>query len=232
MSDIATELNRIKAAKAQIRQSIINKGVPVANTVTIDGYASKIDQIETGSQYSFDIIATASSQKITFPHHFSAFSIDGFEEYTFSNTSTPVYGFCNSATLKHIYFDDSVHYIGYATFMKCTNLQNFTLPNSLTHILNNAFWGCSSITEVVIPASIQEIGDSAFFECSGLTSLTCKATTPPTFVDSTNITMDKSKIYLFSNGSVPTIYVPAASVSAYKTNASWSKYADYIQPIQ
>ena len=50
MSDIATEIQRLQTAKANIKTSIENKGVTVPSATTIDGYPSLIDQISTGVQ--------------------------------------------------------------------------------------------------------------------------------------------------------------------------------------
>ena len=46
---IANEIKRIKDAKAAIKQSIENKGVPVGEDVKLDKYAEYIDNIEVGS---------------------------------------------------------------------------------------------------------------------------------------------------------------------------------------
>ncbi len=46
---IANEIKRIKDAKAAIKQSIENKGIPVSEDVKLDKYAEYIDNIEVGS---------------------------------------------------------------------------------------------------------------------------------------------------------------------------------------
>ena len=50
---IATEIERIQSAKASIKTAIENKGVTVGNG-TISTYASKIDQIQTGSNIELE----------------------------------------------------------------------------------------------------------------------------------------------------------------------------------
>lgn len=47
-SNIAPEVQRIKNAKEQVRQSIISKGVSVPEGTLIDSFPSYIDQIQTG----------------------------------------------------------------------------------------------------------------------------------------------------------------------------------------
>lgn len=95
---------------------------------------------------------------------------------------------------------------------------DLTIPDSVTTIGERAFEVCSSLTRVTIPDSVTTIGAWAFDGCSSLTSVYCKATTPP-----------DGGIYMFyKNASGRKIYVPAESVSAYKTAEVWSDYADYI----
>jgi hypothetical protein len=47
----------------------------------------------------------------------------------------------------------------------------YTIPNSVTYILNYAFGGCIDLTSITIPNSVTNIGHGAF-ECCGLTSIT------------------------------------------------------------
>ena len=58
-----------------------------------------------------------------------------------------------------------------------------------------------------------------------LQSITCYATTPP------EILISGSSYQTFDNTNNCPIYVPAASLNAYKTAPGWSKYADRIQAI-
>ena len=49
---------------------------------------------------------------------------------------------------------------------------NYTIPGSVTSIVDDAFYKCSSLTNVTIPDSVTSIGDWAFSGCSNLTSVT------------------------------------------------------------
>ena len=113
--------------------------------------------------------------------------------------------------------------IGVYAFAYCFGLTSVTIPNSVTSIGNDAFLDCDGLTSVTIPNSVTSIDNGAFYHCSSLTSVYCKPTTPPTGGN-----------YMFSyynNGYYPLgckIYVPSASVSAYKAKQYWSDYASYI----
>ena len=49
---------------------------------------------------------------------------------------------------------------------------DYTIPNSVSHVVYGAFWNCSSLASVTIPDSVTSIGDRMFYECSSLTSIT------------------------------------------------------------
>lgn len=106
-------------------------------------------------------------------------------------------------------------------FSGCTNLSAVTIPNNVTSIGAWSFMGCRSLTAITIPSGVTSVNQCAFAYCSGLTSVTVEATTPPSAGGT-----------LFLNGNANlVIYVPSASVNAYKTANGWSTYASKIQGI-
>ncbi len=115
--------------------------------------------------------------------------------------------------------------IGDNTFKGCLNMTSITIPANVTSIGESAFNTCESLTTVTIPSSVSSISNSAFLACTKLTSVTCEATTPPTYVP------DNYGVGIFFNTNDCPIYVPAASVDAYKAAEGWSTYADRIQAI-
>ena len=80
------------------------------------------------------------------------------------------------------------------------------------------FSHCSGLTSNTIPDGVTSIGYRAFSLCSKLASVYCKPTTPPTL----------EAAAFSSNATSPQIYVPTASVDAYKAAEGWSSYADAI----
>ena len=111
--------------------------------------------------------------------------------------------------------------IGRSAFSECRGLTSLIIPNSVTSIDVRAFLNCTDLSSITISNSVTSIGQYAFQDCSGLASITCFATTPPTIQSTT-----------FQN--VPAtcpIYVPAASVDAYKAANGWSDRSAYIQAI-
>ncbi len=128
--------------------------------------------------------------------------------------------FYGAKCIKSVTIPNSVTSIGEDAFYNCSALESVTIGNSVTSIGNYAFYGCYTLTSITIPNSVTEIGEKAFYNCSKLKEVYCKPTTPPT-----------GGSYMFdSNVSGRRIYVPAASVDAYKAASYWSSYKSYIEP--
>ena len=106
-------------------------------------------------------------------------------------------------------------------FMDCAGLKNVTISNSVQVIGKSAFNGCTSLQGVSIGNHVADLGYWAFNGCSALKSITCKADIPPTCNISVFDEVDKS---------IP-VYVPKASVGAYKEAFDWENFTD-IRAIQ
>ena len=120
-----------------------------------------------------------------------------------------------------ITFDGEVTTIGSSAFYAC-DITSVMIPNSVTTIGSSAFQHCW-LTSVTIPESVTEIGNSAFEYCPSLTSVYCKAITPPSFGDSMfgYYDYDEGEYCDELNGC---IYVPSASVNAYRNARGWGIY--------
>ena len=84
--------------------------------------------------------------------------------------------------------------------------------------------GATNLHIVYLPDTLTSMGYGCFLNCTSLVTLICNATTPPTLgskvLNNTPIASKKG-----------TIYVPDASVDAYKAATNWSTYADIIKPL-
>ncbi len=175
----------------------------------------------------------------------NSFAPAGLTTYTIPNSVTEIgkSAFSECSALTSITIPDSVTKIGDFAFAWCDALTSVNIPNSVTEIGNWAFNNCSALESVTIPDRVTKIGEYAFQDCSALISITipdsvtkiggsafegcyalkevyCKPTTPPTGGN-----------YMFdSNASGRKIYVPTASVDAYKAAYRWSEYAYAIEP--
>lgn len=127
--------------------------------------------------------------------------------------------FYGYGSLTSVDFPNSVTSIGRSAFNVCTSLTSVDIPDSVTSIEEYAFADCGSLPSVTIPYSV--IGGYAFANCGSLTSVTVLATTPPTL--GTNV--------FYGTHSSLKIYVPSASVNAYKAATNWKSYASKIYAI-
>ena len=136
-------------------------------------------------------------------------------------TSIDNYAFPGCRNLVSVSVPESVTSIGDYAFQSCESLTTINIPEGVTSIMNNTFQDCNSLASITIPAGVTSIGSHAFWGCSGLTSVICKAATPPAIADEWTIfDVDRS---------VP-VYVPTASVEAYKSAEYWNEFTD-IQPL-
>ena len=142
----------------------------------------------------------------------------GIIQFNSPVTSIGYAAFFDCSSLKSITIPDSVTSIGNSAFYGCISLESVTIGNGVTSIEELAFNFCPSLKSVTIPDSVTSIGKWAFSYCTSLRSVYCKPTTPPAGGSS----------MFESIASEPKIYVPAASVEAYKSAAYWSDYKYYI----
>ena len=160
----------------------------------------------------------------TFYHHiqFQVFLMV-YKCLTIPNAVTTIgrYAFANCKQFTSITIPNGVTTIEDYLFYQCERLTNVDIPNTVTSIGLNAFGNCYGLTSLTIPSGVTSIGHYAFTLCSHLTSLTCLATTPPAVSSST---------FLYSNINQATLYVPAASVSAYQNADYWKNFGN-IQAI-
>lgn len=126
-------------------------------------------------------------------------------------------------------FKDNTVTIGDSAFAG-RSITNMDIPNGVKNIGAYSFGNCRSLTSATIPSSVTFIGDQAFCDSVYLQSITCYATTPPELEIHTTSWGTSGYMNFSSTGNCP-IYVPAASVDAYKAATGWNTYASRIQAI-
>jgi len=155
---------------------------------------------------------------------------------------TSTFGTCYSLII--VVVPNSVIFIGLRAFYQCYSLALIIGVSAVESIGDRAFYECCSLTStgslasttlldvaafarcyalplVVVPDSMLSVGSYAFLNCYALVSYHFESTTPPTLVN----------INAFTGiNKIARIYVPDASVTAYKTATNWITYAEYIYP--
>lgn len=132
-----------------------------------------------------------------------------------------VNAFYNYKRLDSVTIPSSVTLIDEGAFYGCTGLKSVMIPNGVTSVNMDAFRGCSKLQSIDFPSSILVLGRNILNGCTSLTSVTFRMETPPTI----------SAFVLDGIPATCPIYVPAASVEAYKAATYWSDRAAYIQAI-
>ncbi|MBP5714132.1 MAG: leucine-rich repeat protein [Prevotella sp.] len=125
----------------------------------------------------------------------------------------------------HVSVPEGVTILKWGAFTGCNGLKSVTLPNSLTTIETYGFNYCVSLEEVSIGKGIITIDDLAFQNCTSLNVLKIYATVPPT------IAADEDPFIIYGGSSFRnniTLYVPQASVDAYKADSYWGQFKEVL----
>lgn len=170
--------------------------------------------------------------------------ITSFDELEYFTGLTTLGGNFNGCTaLASFKLPSSITNIGSKTFYNCSALTgslSISVDNTGTETFRNtrytnvtvdcitlgdsAFRGIPTLHTADVSARCTSVGAVAF-SGSGLTSDKCTyyfhSATPPTLANSN----------AFTPGFLNKIYVPEASVNAYKTASNWSAFASYIEAI-
>ena len=114
----------------------------------------------------------------------------------------------------------SVTSLGNACFNGCSSLTSITIPSSVTSLGDRCFNGCKSLTSIDIPSSVTSLGDYCFENCTSLKTVTCEIATPI-----------NGNFFGWCTLFQATLYVPVASLDAYRTTSPWSGFRA-ILPIE
>lgn len=89
----------------------------------------------------------------------------------------------------------------------------------------SAFEKCTKLSVAILPYGTSKMTYNTFNGCSSLNTIICKASVPPSISEGNNF---RGTPIEAGNGY---IYVPNASLEAYKTATNWNAYADRIKGI-
>ena len=185
--------------------------------------------ITTIGEYTF--AGCQSLKNITIPDSVTEIGKQAFKDCISLTSANIPYGvttigeftFAECQSLKNITIPDSVTEIGKYAFRSCESLTSIVIPNSVLSIGEGAFHACYGLIDVTIGDGVTSIGDNAFSNCESLVKFDCKPTTPPTIDgDATIFTTS------YLNKNKTRIYVPKASINAYKEAEGWKEYASFI----
>ncbi len=172
------------------------------------------------------VFSHSSLESITLPEGLKTI---GSEAFSNQNTLTSIVipdsvnsigtsAFRYSRKLKYVKLPASLTTLPYEMFDDCCALEDVVLPKGLKTISGIAFYYCSGLKCLDIPGEVNRIDASAFRGCSSLEKIYFRSTTPPAGADK-----------MLDNTNDCHIYVPQASLEAYRAAEYWSNYASRIQ---
>lgn len=106
-------------------------------------------------------------------------------------------------------------------FQYCYSLRKIRLSSTIQELRYRALLGCYSLSMIDLPDTVTLL-DNAFMSCLSIDKIIVRATTPPNIVGTGTF----AGIPITAK-----IYVPDASLEAYKTASIWTTYANYIFPL-
>lgn len=154
------------------------------------------------------------------------------EGYTFNNgTLTLLDGFTSFAGFTHLatfiqYIDWGNSYVEKITqqpFAWATSLKELDLPEGVTSLEYHSLSLCKNLESITLPSTITRMYHWEPSE-NKIKTITIKAATPPTWTVNSNLESDILE-------SLEAIYVPANSVTRYKSANVFSNYSDKIFAI-
>lgn len=120
----------------------------------------------------------------------------------------------------------SIGVFGKTEITRVENLGSITIiDNGFWNDYDRTFGECFSLELVKLPSTLTTLGVRSFYNCTSLHTVICYAEIPPT--------LNKASARDAFDGctSLTSIYVPDASVEAYKTATNWVNRATIIKPL-
>lgn len=207
---INTPINFILSNLFNIEYLYIPSSVTTIQTINSAYKLSKLKWNITKSSNSSSMSKLYSLNSVSLSN-FTSFTSNQFQNSLFDVTEMPTSLGTGTTTIPTSLFAD------------CNNIKTaMVLPNNSTTIGDYAFYNCYNIPSIDHPSTTTSIGTNAYQNCFACLKYIFRSTTPPTLAHTNAFT----GINPFAK-----IYVPDASLTAYKTATNWVTYADYIYPL-
>lgn len=113
----------------------------------------------------------------------------------------------------------AVESIATDAFEYCTGLKSVEIADGVTTFGRRVFSGCSNLVRVVLPATLKSMDVACFYRDVNLTEVVCYAERVPSAANNPFAECNKAKIVL---------YVPSASVDAYKNAEYWGELGTIV----
>lgn len=206
--------------------------VEVGDNVTYVNLRSSflLTSITLPSNFTGTIVVNScySLSSIILPSGYASIYNNSFQNSSLKRISLPIsitsvspYAFADCKNLSRLALPENITFLNQYTLSNLHSLDTIILPEKLGTIDRYSFAAAYSLLEYTIPSGVTTIGNTLgnFYSVKKIYVL---PEVPPTLGNSSPWGYSPSELI---------IYVPAASVEAYKTATNWSNYASKIQPI-
>lgn len=130
------------------------------------------------------------------------------------------YAFTGCTGLISINFPPKLVEIGTCAFAACYKLTTLNLPVGIASLPERVFYNCYGLTSITLPKKLSTIEYGVFYNCTGIKTINSLNPTPPVL----------GHMGSFGYVKPSAVYVPAASIYAYKSASEWSDFNDVIIP--
>lgn len=120
--------------------------------------------------------------------------------------------------LSSISFGRELNSIGSYAFSDCSALTSVDIPSGVHTIEQGAFSGCSKLTTIKLPNTLTMVTTNAFSHCTNLLSVYCYAKDTPSAAEDAFEGCFLEEV---------TLYVPEASIEAYRSIEPWNKFGRF-----
>jgi hypothetical protein len=121
--------------------------------------------------------------------------------------------------MKFFEFSNNITTVRVSCLISCYGLKKILIKN-VSVFETYCFGYAYTLESITLPYTLTTIGSNAFIDCHMLKEIVINAINPPVITSSS-----------FSLNQLTKIYVPDASLNAYKTATNWNIIAGYIYPI-
>ena len=147
---------------------------------------SNVEKIVTGKATiiaGITFSSLANLKEVVFSNNIKEIQYNAFEDcpnlttLTFEGSNLTKLGnqvFIRCTGIENITLPNTITSFGTSMFQGCTSLKTVNWPTAITTIPNNTFYGCTNLT-FEIPSNITSIGSNAFNECKGITAVNAPA---------------------------------------------------------
>lgn len=165
--------------------------------------------------------------------------ISSFDEFRYFTGVKKVSNMAfRNSSLESIVLPEGLASIGKGAFQECVSLTSVVLPEGLESVDDLAFSGCTALAEINLPSSVRMIGYQAFAGCTSLESLVIPRKINLLGDDAFFSSGLKELRFLCKEApscpslilpsSVEAVYIPKGTLSSWKSEEGWEKYAEKL----